>query len=131
MLKSSTLSAIVLAAALLFSFSAAAADLNAAKSLYASASFDEALAELRAVESAADGSASREDIEQYRALCYIALGKTVDARQALERLVNIKPAYTMSEADVSPKLVTMFHDVRRRQLPVIIRDLYARGKVSI
>lgn len=131
MLMLSTLSAMVVAGTLLFSGPTLAADLNAAKSLYASASFDEALAELRAVETAADGTASREEIEQYRALCYIALGKTSEARQALERLVNIKPAYTMSERDVSPKLVTMFHEVRRRELPVIVRDLYARGKVNI
>jgi len=133
MLKISTLRLTAVAGLLLlvFALPSHAADLRAAKALYASASFDEALAELRAVENAADGTATREEIEQYRALCYIALDKNDDARQALERLVNIKPSYTMSATDVSPKLVAMFREVRQRELPVIVKDLYARGKVSI
>jgi tetratricopeptide (TPR) repeat protein len=133
MSKLSTLRATAVASMLLFSFAlpARAADMRAAKNLYAAAAFDDALAELRAVEAAADGTASREEIEQYRALCYIALNKNVEARQALERLVNIKPSYAMSETELSPKLVTMFRNVRQRELPVIIKDLYARGKVSI
>jgi hypothetical protein len=34
----------------------------------------------------------------------------------------------MSDTDVPPRLVTMFHDVRRRLLPGAIRTLYAKAK---
>lgn len=126
-----TLPALTIAGLLLIAVPASAADFERAKTLYASASYEDALTELGAVEAAADGRASREEIEQYRALCFMALGKTTDAEMALQRLVTIKPAYKMSEADVSPRLVSMYRDVRRRVLPVMVKELYTRGKANI
>lgn len=101
-----------------------AADLAAARSLYAAASYEEALAALAAL----DQNESVEQLNEIRALCYLALGRTQDAEQAIVRLVMHNPAYRIEQADVSPKLVSLFHDVRRRKLPDAARAVYAKGK---
>ena len=105
---------------------AAAADLTSAKSLYAAASYEEALAQLNAIRA----TDNLEQIEQYRALCLLALGRPSDAQKSLERIVISQPLYRMDNADVSPKLATMFQDVRRRMLPSAARELYTKGKTS-
>jgi tetratricopeptide (TPR) repeat protein len=104
----------------------AAPDLANVRELYASASYAEALEVLGALE-ATDNT---EVVEQYRALCLLGLGRTADAEQALERIVLRRPMYVVSAADVSPRLVTLFHDVRRRSLPGAARQLYTRAKTS-
>ena len=98
-------------------------DFSAAKTLYASGAYEEALTRLSSVNDTAE-------VDQVRALCLMALGRTAEAEKALEDLVTRKPLFKMSEADVSPRLVAMFKDVRKRVLPQAIRDLYARAKGS-
>ena len=104
----------------------AAPDLANVRELYASASYAEALEVLGALE----GADNTEVVEQYRALCLLGLGRTADAEQALERIVMRRPLYLIPAADVSPRVVTMFHDVRRRALPDAARQLYTRAKAS-
>src|ERR1043166_9014585 len=82
----------------------AAADLAAAKALYASSAYEEALTRLP---STAEAGASADETNQYRALCALALGRTTEAQRALEELITRRPLFKMSEAEVSPKLVTM------------------------
>ncbi len=101
-------------------------DLAAAKTLYASAAYQEALALLPD----ADTGESADEVDQYRALCLIALGRTAEAQRSLEPLVTRQPLFKMSETDVSPRLVAMFHDVRRRLLPDTARNLYATAKTN-
>lgn len=103
---------------------AAAGDLTAVKQLYASASYEEALARL----SQAEGSSPTEQLEQYRALCLLGLGRTSEAQRSLERMVAERPLYRIADADVSPRLVSMFHDVRKRLLPASAMELYVGGK---
>jgi hypothetical protein len=104
----------------------AAPDLASVKELYAAASYAEALEALGALE----GADNTEVVEQYRALCLLGLGRTTDAEQALERIVMRRPLYVVPAAEVSPRLVTMYHDVRRRSLPGATRQVYARAKAS-
>jgi TonB family protein len=101
-------------------------DLAAAKALYASANYEEALTRL----SPADPGSSPDEFDQYRALCQLALGRTADAQRSLEQLVGRRPLFKMSDSDVSPRLVAMFHDVRKRLLPAAARRLYARAKTD-
>ena len=103
-------------------------DLTAAKALYAAASYEEALAALGKGDGE-DGTAVGQ-IEQYRALCLLALGRTNEARQALEHLVAVQPRYTITDADVSPRIVSMLHEVRKQMLPSTAKDLYAKAKTS-
>ena len=105
---------------------AAAGDLAGARALYASAAYEEALSNLATI----GAGESPEVVEQLRALCFLGLGRTDDAERSLERIVSANPTYTFSGADVSPRLVRMFEDVRRRALPGAIRDLYAKGKTQ-
>ena len=104
----------------------AAPDLANVRELYASASYAEALEVLGALE----GADNTEVVEQYRALCLLGLGRTADAERALERIVIRRPSYVIPAADVSPRLVTMFHDIRRRSLPGAARQLYTRAKAN-
>ncbi len=103
-----------------------AGDLAAAKALYASGDYEEALNNLSAIK--ADDSV--DEVEEYRSLCLLALGRTAEAQRSLERLVTRNPLFKMSEADVSPRLIAIFHDVRRRILPGTVRDLYAKAKAN-
>jgi len=98
--------------------------LAAARTLYASASYEDALASLASPDAAVDPN----QVDEYRALCYLALGQSPSAEQALERILNRAPLYTLNELDVSPKLVTMFQDVKQRVIPSVARKLYAKGK---
>jgi hypothetical protein len=98
----------------------------AAKKLYAAGEYEQALTRLTTA--TAEGGAA--EVNQYRALCLLALGRAEEAEQSLEELVTQQPLFTMTELDVSPRLVTMFHQVRRRLLPAATRDLYAKARIS-
>ena len=104
----------------------AAPDLANVRELYAAASYAEALEVLGGL----DAADNTEVVEQYRALCLLGLGRTADAEQALERIVMRRPLYVVPAADVSPRLVTMYQDVRRRTLPGATREAYTRAKAS-
>jgi TonB family protein len=71
-----------------------------------------------------------EQVEQYRALCLLALGRADEAELSLERLVTRRPLYLIPEAEVSPRLVALFRDVRRRALPGAAREAYRKAKAS-
>jgi tetratricopeptide (TPR) repeat protein len=118
----------VLSAALLASRPAHAQSANfiAARTLYASASYEEALSRFSAIQGGDDPAL----IEQYKALCLFALGRVPEAQEALEHLVVANPRYTMREADVSPRVVALFNEVRKRVLPDEIRNRYARAKAA-
>lgn len=115
-----------LAVSLLLAPAAAAApeDLDGVKELYASASYEEALSRLDALSSNVDIVVAN----QYRALCLLGLGRTNDAESALREIVTANPLYRVSPNDVSPRLVAMFTDVRKRELPAAARQLYGKAK---
>jgi TonB family protein len=106
--------------------SAAAQDhLAAAKDLYESAAYEEALSTLSRLsdsEISAPGVARRAD--EYRAFCLFALGRTAEAESAVESLIRREPLVELNTADASPRLVAMFEGVRKRILPAVIRDRY-------
>jgi TonB family protein len=104
----------------------AAGDLAAAKTLYAQGVYEEALTKLDKIHS----DTTADEVDEYRALCLLALGRTPESQRSLETLFTRTPLFKMSDADVPPRLVTMFHDVRRRLLPVVIRSLYVKSKTS-
>ena len=101
-------------------------DFTVIKELYASASFEEALTRLSTMEE----TVPIEQAEQYRALCLLGLGRTSEAQRSLERMVVANPLYTIPDSEVSPRLVTMFRDVRKRLLPSAARDLYMEAKTN-
>ncbi len=105
---------------------APAPDMATVRDLYASASYEEALTRLNSLER----GVAVEQVEQYRALCLLGLGRTGDAERALERMVIAKPLYKIEGADISPRLISMFREVRQRLLPSTARELYERGTAN-
>ena len=126
-----TLACLVLAAATAVPVAAQPNPLVAARELYASARYDEALAMLNGLPQNDSGNtAERKYVEQYRSLCLLALGRGSEAEQAIAAVVTVDPAYFPSEAEASPRVRTAFTDVRRRLLPEIARSRYAEAKGS-
>lgn len=107
----------------------AADDLATARDLYASAAYEEALAALNRVRAAGAPPADAFAVEQYRAFCLLALGRGNEAQSAIEALVMADPMYQPS-SEVSPRVRTAFSDVRRRLLPSIIAQQYAKAKAA-
>jgi hypothetical protein len=105
-------------------------DLAAARDLYASAAYEDALAVLNRLRSSDHPAAQARAIEQYRAFCLLALGRAADAELAIEAVVVAEPSYHPSTADVSPRVRSAFTDVRRRMLPGIIQQKYAQAKIA-
>ncbi|HTI38047.1 MAG TPA: TonB family protein [Vicinamibacterales bacterium] len=103
--------------------------LGAARDLYASARYDEALAVLDDLHPAPDTPATeRRSIEQYRSLCLLALGRGQEAESAIAQVITADPSYVPSEADASPRVRAAFSDVRKRLLPDIASARYADAK---
>jgi len=97
-----------------------------AKDLYASAEYEQALTILSGVEFAA-GSV---EVDQYRALCLLALGRNDDALQVIQRMVEKYPLFEPPASQVSPRVQTTFRDVRKRMLPAIVRQTYTDAKTA-
>ena len=106
------------------------ADLAAARDLYASAAYDDALSMLNRLRAADHPASQSRAIEQYRAFCLLALGRAADAEQAIEAVVAAEPSYHPSDSDVSPRVRSAFTTVRRRMLPAIIQQKYAQAKAA-
>jgi len=101
-------------------------DLDAVKSLYTAAAYEDTLQRVGKVE---PGDLTVY-LEQYRALSLLALGRGPEAERAFEHMVRLDPRYHIPETDVSPRVATLFKAVRQRVLPSVARDLYEQGKSS-
>ena len=111
---------------LVSSFVFAADDpLDAARSLYLSAAYEEALTALGNLPAGVDP----DQADKFRALCLMALNRTQDAQDTLERLATRRPMLKLDEAE-SPKLVAMFGEARARALPAAVRSMYAAAKAN-
>jgi hypothetical protein len=105
--------------------------LLAARDLYASARYDEALAVLNGLQPTTDGGGSdRKSIEQYRSLCLLALGRGSEAESAIAAVVTADPLFMPGEAEASPRVRAAFSDVRQRLLPEIASVRYAAAKAA-
>jgi TonB family protein len=99
------------------------ASLDAAITLYMSASYEEALVELARVAPGAD----LDQADKYRALCLLGLNRPQEAQGAIERLVMRRPLLKVDETD-SPKLVLMYREAQARLLPGAAKTLYTTAK---
>lgn len=100
--------------------------LRAARDLYASASYEEALATLAGIEPSA-GEIARQ-IDMYRAFSLYALGRTAEAETVAESLIRREPLVDLDEA--APRIEAMFQNVRKRLLPVLIRAEYRTARTD-
>lgn len=122
----------VLSAALAAPRPAAAQDaLGGARTLYAAARYDEALALLDRLRlSAAPAPDQALAVEKYRALCLLALGREEEADSAFAGVVVVDPTYLPDTREVSPSVRAFYRGVRRRMLPGIVRARYAEAKAA-
>jgi TonB family protein len=100
-----------------------------AKALYADAVYEEALAILDRLTTSAD-PAEVAEVGGYRVFCLLALGRNDEARRAIEALVKTSPLYRPSDTTASPKTRAVFDDVRRRLLPAVAQEQYAKAKAT-
>lgn len=100
--------------------------IEAARELYASAQYDEALEVLGRL-SAAAPSTERQSIDLYRTLCLFAVGRRDEADRTIEAIIARDPMYRPGD-DLSPRTQTAFSDARKRLLPAIAQQQYAEAK---
>jgi TonB family protein len=98
--------------------------LQEVRDLYASAAYEAALTTIATLED----SASRPEIDQYRVLCLVALGRSGEAERAVEQLLTKNPLYRPLASDTPPRIQDLFTGVRRRLGPSIARKMYLDGK---
>jgi TonB family protein len=105
--------------------------MNAARELYATAAYDEALAMLDRLRTASPAPPTTEarTIEQFRAYSLFALGRTADAEKAVEAAVAIDPVWEIAASDAPPRIVALFNTVRARVLPALVRERFAAVRV--
>ena len=104
--------------------------LAAARDLYASARYDEALGMLNGLRAEQSLPATdRRTLEQYRSFCLLALGRSAEAEAAIGSVITTDPLYQPGE-DASPRLRATFQEVRRRVLPDIVARQYAAAKAT-
>ena len=102
----------------------------AARDLYTSANYEDALAVLNRLDSPASQPTDRVAINQYRAFCLLALGRMPEAERAIEAVLSVDLLYRPSDAAMSPRLRSAFAGVRQRMLPAIVQLEYARAKTA-
>ena len=113
-------------------FSPAAAqgqNLERVRTLYVAAAYEEALAAMPPVPTD-PAVATRTDLEQYRALCLLALGREQEAIAAVERLIKDHPTFVPSASDTSPRMRSMFEAARGRLVPDAARATYVEAKAA-
>ena len=104
--------------------------LTSARELYASAEYERALAALNRLRATGIANADVPTVEQYRALCLLALGRSTEAEDAIAAVVSAAPSYTPAGSDVSPRVRNAFSEVRKRLLPTIIQQKYNEAKAA-
>jgi TonB family protein len=111
---------------------AAAQDpLSAARDLYASASYEEALVMLTGLRDRGAAAAMVEQVDQYRAFCLFALGRGAEAQKVAESLISKNPMLQLDRAEASPRISAMFSDVRKTLLPGLVREHYKTARAAI
>ena len=119
---------VLVAGSALGAASAVAGDFDLAKSRYEEAAYEDALKLLDAVETST--ARDRVQVEQYRALCHIALGHADQAERAVIALVDADPTYCPRRRIASPKVLAIVAEARSRHMPVVARKLLDSGRAA-
>jgi tetratricopeptide (TPR) repeat protein len=96
------------------------------RGLYGAAEYEEALASLPAMPQ----PGQEDDVDRYRMLCLLALGRMGEAEQAAERALVRNPGFAVLPREVSPRVVDFVREVRQRVLPMRAESLYARARAD-
>lgn len=104
--------------------------LSAARQLYASAEYGDALTMLNALLAGNPPSEERQSIELYRTLCLVAVGNSAEANRAIEAMITRDPMYRPSTEEIPPRMRSAFSDARKKLLPSIIQQKYVVAKTA-
>ena len=96
------------------------------RTLYVAAAYEDALAAMPE----AGGTAVRTDLEQYRALCLLALGRDTEAVAVVERLVTDNPLFIPSAAETPPRMLAIFMAARSKLVPGIAKHEFDAAKTA-
>lgn len=107
-----------------------AQSLMAARDLYASAEYNDALTMLDALAVREQSREDRRAIELYRTLCLLAVGRKADADRAIESLVAHDPLFRPAADDIPPRMRSAFAETRKRLLPAILQQKYLDAKAA-
>ena len=88
--------------------------------LYGTAAYEEALVALVQV----DDLAVVDQVDEYRALCFLALHRDAEAEREMERLVSRHPFSVDGLSEQSPKFATVYRAVRTRLVPGLANSVY-------
>ena len=119
---------VLLSAPWLSAAAAAQNDLGEAKAKYEEAAYEDALTTL--TKASASTTADRVQLEQYRALCLIALGRIAEAERAVAALVDADPTYLPPSSVASPRVLAMVAEIRRTELPGVARRVLDSGRAA-
>ena len=100
----------------------------AARELYATARYDEALALLNSLRSADSTDPSRTQPSSSTVALAAGPGRDLEAENAIAAAVTADPFFAPTEAEASPRVRTKFSDVRSKLLPGIATARYAVAK---
>jgi len=125
-----TICAVILLISIAFSAhpNAAEGTLAAARDLYVSASYDDALAMLGALTGSTRTVDEQQSVDLYRTLCLVALGRSADADRVIEGMLMRQPLYRAPNEELSPRVQSAFQNARKRMLPAMIQKEYADAK---
>jgi TonB family protein len=101
--------------------------LQSAKDLYASAAYDDALSVLGRLRL----SQPKPEVEQYRVLCLVALGRQSEAEATVRGVVEKDPSFVPDASEVSPRIQELFARTRKELLPDIARRMYVSAKAAL
>jgi ketosteroid isomerase-like protein len=101
-----------------------------AKELYSLAAYEDALAMLDGLQERTAATSVME-VAQYRAFCLVALQRLDEAKKVMEGMVSADPFYRISGEQTSPRVRSLFQDVRRSVLPAVVQRFYAEAKDSL
>jgi hypothetical protein len=88
--------------------------------LYSTAAYEEALVAMAKV----DDLAVIDQVDQYRALCLLALDRDAEAEHAVERLVARHPLRLDGLSEQAPKFTSVYRAVRARVVPELANKAY-------
>jgi TonB family protein len=101
-------------------------DIERVRTLYVAAAYAEALAAIPS----AEGEPARTDLEQYRALCLLALGRDVEAVSTIERLVRDQPTFVPPASETTPRMLSIFAAARSKLVPDVAKQAFADAKAA-
>lgn len=101
----------------------------AARDLYTTAGYDDALAMLTRLRAGTTDPADIRTIDQYRVFALFAIGRTEEAEQVVEGMTLLDPLWVLPRGEAPPRIEALFVAARTRALPGVVRQRIGAARV--